>query len=55
VPTVLVGSKVMNGYMESLLEGELDQAGYPRIGGGKPGEPEAAKPPEEVGGRAPTQ
>jgi glutaredoxin len=32
VPTITVGSKVMNGYMESLLEGELDQAGYPKAG-----------------------
>ena len=32
VPTIMVGSKVMNGYMESLLEGELDQAGYPKAG-----------------------
>jgi len=30
VPTLLVGSKVMRGYMESILEGELDQAGYPK-------------------------
>ncbi len=28
VPTIMVGSKVMRGYLESLLEGELDQAGY---------------------------
>ncbi len=31
VPTILVGAKVMSGYIESLLEGELDQAGYPKI------------------------
>src|SRR5216684_6560463 len=31
VPTILVGEKVMSGYMESLLEGELDQAGYPKL------------------------
>jgi len=31
VPTILVGEKVMKGYLESLLEGELDQAGYPKI------------------------
>lgn len=30
VPTIMVGSKVMKGYLESLLEGELDQAGYPK-------------------------
>lgn len=29
VPTLVVGTKVMRGYLESLLEGELDQAGYP--------------------------
>jgi len=33
VPTITVGSKVMKGYLESLLEGELDQAGYPKAGG----------------------
>jgi glutaredoxin len=32
VPTVTVGEKVMKGYLESLLEGELDAAGYPKIG-----------------------
>lgn len=32
VPTIMVGSKVMKGYMESLLSGELDAAGYPKIG-----------------------
>lgn len=30
VPTIMVGSKVMKGYMESLLAGELDAAGYPK-------------------------
>jgi glutaredoxin len=30
VPTIIVGTKVMNGYLESLLEGELDAAGYPK-------------------------
>jgi glutaredoxin len=30
VPTIVVGTKVMRGYLESLLEGELDQAGYPK-------------------------
>jgi len=29
VPTITVGSKVMQGFVESLLAGELDQAGYP--------------------------
>lgn len=31
VPTIMVGEKIMKGYMESLLAGELDAAGYPRI------------------------
>ena len=30
VPTILIGSKVMLGYVESILSGELDQAGYPK-------------------------
>ena len=32
VPTITIGSKIMKGYLESLLEGELDQAGYPKAG-----------------------
>ncbi|MEK7207879.1 MAG: glutaredoxin family protein [Pseudomonadota bacterium] len=32
VPTITIGEKVMNGYLESLLEGELDQAGYLKAG-----------------------
>lgn len=32
VPTIIVGTKVMSGYLESLLEGELDAAGYPKTG-----------------------
>jgi glutaredoxin len=31
VPTITVGARVMKGYMETLLEGELDQAGYPKL------------------------
>jgi glutaredoxin len=31
-PTIMVGEKVMNGYLESLLGGELDAAGYPKFG-----------------------
>ena len=31
VPTIVIGTKVMNGYLESLLEGELDAAGYPKV------------------------
>lgn len=38
VPTITVGGKVMRGYLESLLEGELDQAGYPH--------PDKAEQPE---------
>ncbi len=34
VPTILVGEKVMRGYLESLLEGELDAAGYPKVASG---------------------
>lgn len=30
VPTLVVGKKIMQGYIESLLAGELDQAGYPK-------------------------
>lgn len=29
-PTIMVGEKVMKGYVESLLEGELDDVGYPK-------------------------
>ena len=32
VPTIMVGDKVMKGYLESLLEGEIDAAGYPKNG-----------------------
>jgi glutaredoxin len=32
VPTILIGKKVMRGYVQSLLEGELDAAGYPKAG-----------------------
>jgi glutaredoxin len=38
VPTIMVGSKVMKGYMESLLEGELDAAGYPKLQPAQPTE-----------------
>jgi glutaredoxin len=30
VPTVTVGEKVMKGYVDTLLDGELDSAGYPK-------------------------
>jgi len=42
VPTITVGSKVMQGYVESLVAGELDQAGYPKPEAGS----EAAEAPE---------
>ena len=32
VPTLAVGERVLRGYLESLLEQELDRAGYPRPG-----------------------
>jgi glutaredoxin len=51
VPTLSIGSKVMKGYIESLLEGELDAAGYP-----KTGEAAAeAREAEPAGDLAPTQ
>jgi glutaredoxin len=49
VPTITVGSKVMQGYVESLLAGELDQAGYPKPEAG----PEAAGAPEAEPAPAP--
>ena len=30
VPTITIGDKVMRGYVESVLEGELDDVGYPK-------------------------
>jgi glutaredoxin len=38
VPTITVGDKVMKGYLESVLEGELDDAGYPKIEASPKGE-----------------
>lgn len=46
VPTITVGSKVMKGYLESLLEGELDQAGYPKLQEKQEEKSEAGAPPE---------
>lgn len=34
VPTIKVGKKVMQGYMESLLDGELNEAGYTKAESG---------------------
>jgi glutaredoxin len=45
VPTILIGSKVMRGYVQSLLEGELDAAGYPKEGGA--GNPDQANPGDQ--------
>jgi glutaredoxin len=50
VPTITVGSKVMKGYLESLLEGELDQAGYPKAARHEAGGENAGEenpPPDE--------
>lgn len=47
VPTITVGSKIMQGYIESLLAGELDQAGYPK--------PEAGAETAETPEAAPAQ
>ena len=47
VPTITVGSKIMQGYVESLLAGELDQAGYPK--------PEASPEGAEATEAAPAQ
>jgi glutaredoxin len=30
-PTLMIGEKVMKGYVESVLEGELDEVGYPKL------------------------
>jgi glutaredoxin len=49
VPTITVGSKIMQGYIESLLADELDQAGYPKPEAG----PEAAGAPEAAPAPAP--
>ena len=35
VPTIIVGKKVMKGYLQSLLEGELAAAGYAKPGAKK--------------------
>lgn len=46
-PTITIGEKVMKGYVESILEGELDAAGYPKTGanaGNQDGQPEAPAP-----------
>ncbi len=52
VPTITVGAKVMQGYLESLLAGELDSAGYSKRGGSvvKPEKSGEEKPREEKPG-----
>ena len=35
-PTIMIGDKIMKGYVESLLEGELDGVGYPKIEASEP-------------------
>ena len=45
VPTITIGDKIMRGFLESLLEGELDQAGYAKADGGAPDEPEEPDEP----------
>lgn len=45
VPTILIGDKVMRGYMESLLDDELTQAGYPKPHEAKPAATPAEDPP----------
>lgn len=48
VPTILVGTKIMKGgYIESLLEGELDAAGYPNLKKPAPPAADAAAPPAQ--------
>jgi glutaredoxin len=48
VPTIMVGSKILRGYVDSQLDGALDEAGYPK-----------AEPPAEgeagSGGAVPRQ
>jgi glutaredoxin len=45
VPTIIVGSKILKGYLESLLEGELDDAGYPKAGAAERTESEEPEKP----------
>ena len=48
-PTILIGEKIMKGYVESVLEGELDGVGYPKLEAAEPSAGETkenAKVPE---------
>ena len=47
VPTIMVGSKIMSGYVQSLLAGELDQAGYPKEGKEGVEQVSEEEPPQE--------
>jgi len=49
VPTIIVGEKVMRGYLESLLEGELDAVGYAKL---ETPETSTGKPRENTGDTA---
>ena len=55
VPTITVGTKVLAGYLESLLAGELDQAGYPKTSAGEADKEKTADKPANEGFKAPTQ
>lgn len=52
VPTILIGPKVMRGYVQTLLAGELDAAGYPKEGGaGGSSQSNANEQPADQGGQ----
>ena len=42
-PTLMIGEKVMKGYVESVLEGELDGVGYPKIEASEPSASESQR------------
>lgn len=44
VPSITIGTKVMKGFMESLLSGELDDAGYPKMAKPEETSPEGSSP-----------
>src|SRR3989304_4092622 len=53
-PTLMIGEKVMKGYVESVLEGELDGVGYPKLEAAEPSagetkENEKVPEPSEAG------
>ena len=53
VPTILVGDKVMRGYLESLLEDELTRVGYPKLDDDN-GKDKGATPTENAAGNPAT-